>query len=127
MTAGRAAGQIPHDMRALGRLAPGKLNKTEARFDAYLCRLHAEGSVLWHRPQCISLKLADDCWFRTDFAYLPPDRVLTIVDVKGARAMMQDDAKVKMRVAAGLFPFRFAYAFPLSKRDGCDFEVDFLS
>lgn len=122
----RRAAPLP-DARALGRLNPGELNKTEARFDAYLWRQHAVGAVLWHLPQCMSLKLADGCWFRIDFAFLPADRLFTIVDVKGARAMIEEDAKVKIKVAAAMFPFRFAYAFPQSKRDGCDFDLEYLS
>lgn len=116
----------PPSARALGRLAPGQLNKTEARFDAHLWRQQAVGAVLWHRAQCLSLKLADGCWFRTDFVILPADHVLTIVDVKGAKPMIEEDAKVKMKVAASIFPFRFAYAFPKSRAQECDWTLEYI-
>lgn len=45
-------------------------------------------------------------------ARLPADGVLTMTDVKGARAIVQEDARVKMRVAADQYPFLFQLAFP---------------
>ena len=106
---------------ALGRMADGAMNKTEAKFAAHLDMLKLAGDVLWYAFESVKLKLAPRTFLTVDFAVLPAATMcLTMIDVKGAKAIVQEDAAVKMRVAAGMFPFAFRFAFP--QGDGWQIE-----
>ena len=76
-----------------------RLNKTER---AYLARLRGLGCYPWVGVQCITLKLGDDCRYTPDFWVLDPDGNLGAREVKG---FFRDDAKVKIKVAARLYPW----------------------
>ena len=101
--------------RALGRLPIGAMNKTEAAYDQYLKGLHHSGEVLWHKFEAIKLRLADNTFYTCDFAVLPASGVLELHEVKG---FWEDDARVKIKVAAALYPFRFVAVKALAKKDG---------
>ena len=45
-----------------------------------------------------------------------------MIDVKGSKAMVTDDARAKMKVAAELYPFVFKVAYPRAKGEGWDIE-----
>lgn len=88
--------------RARGvRRAPGTMNKTEARY-ADVLRFRAD--VAWHRYEGITLKLGPDARYTPDFFLMLVDGTLECHETKGFR---RDDAMVKLRVAAGMFPFAF--------------------
>lgn len=89
---------------ALGRLPSGQMNKTEAAYDAHLWSLHHTGLVLWHKFEGVKLRLADKTFYTCDFAVLPKTGVLEMHEVKG---FWTDDARVKIKVAASIYPFRF--------------------
>jgi hypothetical protein len=98
---------------ALGRLKTGEKNGTEQRYeDEVLKPGMIAGEILWYRFEGIKLRLADNTFLTVDYAVLPADGVLTMVDVKGAAAIVQEDARVKMRIAADTYPFAFQMAFP---------------
>ena len=109
---------------ALGRLKPGVMNRTEERFDLYLDALKHHGDILWYRFEGITLKLADNCRLTVDFAVMARDGVLEMIDVKGSPAIFSDDAKVKMKVAASIYPFRFKVAFPIAEKSGGGWRID---
>lgn len=95
----------PQDrMLALGRLPTGQMNKTEAAYAQHLEARRAAGGILWFKFEAIKLRLADKTFLTVDFAVLPSDGVLEMHEVKG---FMQDDANVKLKVAAATYPFRF--------------------
>lgn len=99
---------------ALGRLKVGEKNSTEQRYeDEVLKPGMIAGEILWYRFEGIKLRLADNTFLTVDFAVLPASGVLTMVDVKGAAAIVEEDARVKMRVAAEAYPFAFQLAFPV--------------
>lgn len=89
---------------AKGAMTPRKMNKTEAAYNDHLNYLRRDGHVLWHDFECIKLRLADDTFYTPDFAVLVRDLSLEIHEVKG---FWRDDARVKIKVAAEMFPFRF--------------------
>jgi hypothetical protein len=89
---------------ALGRLPIGKMNKTETAYAQHLELQKHAGEVLWWRFEGIKLRLADNTFYTSDFAVLPRDGVLELHECKG---FWQDDARVKIKVAAALYPFRF--------------------
>lgn len=75
-----------------------RLNKTEK---AYLAHLRAHG-FRWIGIQSLTLKLGDDCRYSPDFITISISGELTAREVKG---FFRDDAKVKIKVAARMFPW----------------------
>ena len=90
---------------ALGRLKKGQLNKTEQSYQDHLELLMRAGEILWYKFEGVTLRLADNrCHYTPDFAVMLSDNVLEMHEVKG---FWTDDARVKIKVAAEQFPFRF--------------------
>lgn len=100
---------------ALGRLKTGEMNKTEAAYDAHLLDRQLMKQIAWHKFEAIKLRLADNTFYTADFAVLTHDMVLELHEVKG---FWQDDARVKIKVAASLYPFRFVAVTARSKKQG---------
>lgn len=89
---------------ALGRLPAGTMNKTEAAYDQHLWAKRHDGSVLFHKFEAVKLRLADTTFYSPDFLVMVADGVIEMHEVKG---FWQDDARVKIKVAASMYPFRF--------------------
>lgn len=89
---------------ALGRLPAGVMNKTEIRYASELEMQKRVGLILWYEFEGITLKLAKDTRYTPDFFVMLADGTLECKEVKG---FWKDDAKVKIRVAAAKFPFKF--------------------
>jgi hypothetical protein len=89
---------------ALGRLKTGEMNKTEAAYAARLELLKRAGEVIWYRFEGIKLRLAGNTFYSPDFAVMAKDGIVEMHEVKG---FWQDDARVKIKVAADQYPFRF--------------------
>ena len=109
-------------MQALGRMKTGQMNKTEERFAQMLELERYAGRVKWWKFEGIKLMLAKNTSITVDFAVLPDTGILTMIDVKGSKAMVTDDARVKMKLAAELYPFVFKLAYPRAKGEGWDIE-----
>lgn len=99
-------------MQAKGRLAPGQMNKSETAYAAVLDQRKQAGEILWWAFEGVKLKIAPNTHLTIDFAVMLANGELQMHDVKGAKAIIQDDAKVKMKVARSMFPFAMFYAFP---------------
>jgi hypothetical protein len=105
---------------ALGRLKTGEMNKTEAAYAAHLDRI--KGTVIaWYRFEGVKLRLADNTFYSPDFAVMLADGTMEMHEVKG---FWQDDARVKIKVAASLYPFRFLAMKPRAKKHGGGWEVE---
>ena len=105
--------------QALGRLPVGTMNKTEA---AYARQLEAEkhaGTVLWYAFEVLKFRLADNTFYSPDFAVMLADGVIQIHEIKGH---WTDDARVKIKVAARMFPFQFIAI----KKAGSGWEREFF-
>jgi hypothetical protein len=102
-------------MQALGRLKVGEMNKTEAAYFTHLGALLHAGEILWFKFEGVKLRLADNTFYTCDFAVLAADSALEMHEVKG---FWQDDARVKIKVAAALYPFRFKAVTPAKKHGG---------
>lgn len=100
---------------AKGRLKTGEMNKTETKYAEYLKQLQQNGDICWWKFESIKFRLADNCFYTPDFIILNNDCSVEIHEVKGAKAIFQDDAKVKIKVAAENFPFRFKVIYPNKK------------
>jgi hypothetical protein len=92
------------DYRALGRLPQGVMNKTEAAYADHLEQLKRIGQVLWYKFEGMKFRLADKTFLTPDFAVMMEDGHMELHDTKG---FMTDDANVKIKVAAEMYPFLF--------------------
>jgi len=106
---------------ALGRLPVGTMNKSEARYADYLEELRSQRLVLWFRFEGIKLRLGDNTFYTPDFAVLPASGVLELHEVKG---YWEDDARVKIKVAAGMYPFRFIAVTAVARKHGGGWKVE---
>jgi hypothetical protein len=103
-----------NSMFALGRMPTGVMNKTEERFlEEWIKPRILTGDVTWWAFEGIKLRLADSTFFTADFAVMNRERAIDIIDVKGAAHLVAEDARVKIKVAAEHFPFRFHLAWPM--------------
>lgn len=107
--------------RALGQLKFGEMNKTEAAYDAHLGMLEHAGEILWRKFEAVKLRLADNTFYTCDFSVMRADGVLEMHEVKG---FWQDAARVKIKVAAELYPFRFIAVTAKPKKDGGGWAVE---
>ncbi|QYG01857.1 DUF1064 domain-containing protein [Massilia sp. NP310] len=108
-------------LQALGRLKTGTMNKTEAAYAATLdARRHA-GEVAWFKFEGIKLRLADNTFYTPDFAVMLADGNLEMHEVKGFWA---DDARVKIKIAADLYPLRFVAIQAQSKKEGGGWRIE---
>lgn len=105
---------------ALGRLKTGERNKTEAAYEAVLLSRQIAGEVLWYKFEGIKLRLADNTFYTPDFAVMLENGQLEMHEVKG---YMMDDAAVKIKVAADLYPFRFVIVRVNPKKDGGGWKI----
>lgn len=106
---------------ALGRLKTGAMNKTEASYGQRLELLKASGEVLWYAFEGVKLRLADNTFYTPDYAVMRSNGELEVHEVKG---FWSDDARVKIKVAAALFPFRFIAIKALPKKAGGGWSVE---
>jgi hypothetical protein len=102
-----------NSMFALGRLPPGTMNKTERRFLDEWIKPLIPTDVLWWSFEGIKLRLADKTFFTADFSVMAGDGGIDLIDVKGAEHLITEDARVKIKVAAERYPFRFFFAWPM--------------
>ena len=102
-------------MQALGRLKTGAMNKTEQAYADLLKDWVSIEIVQWFRFEGLKLRLADNTFYTPDFAVMGMDGVMEMHEVKG---FWTDDARVKIKVAAEMYPFRFIAVKPKAKKDG---------
>jgi len=102
-------------MQALGRLKTGAMNKTEEAYAAHLESLRSIGLVAWYKFEGVKLRLADNTFYSPDFAVMTASGVMQMHEVKG---FWQDDARVKIKVAADIYPFEFLAVKVKPKKDG---------
>lgn len=103
------------------RKAHGEMNKLEAAYAAELERRKRAGEVERWLYEAVKLRLADRTFYTPDFFVVLPDGEVQVHEAKG---FMQDDAAVKLKVAAATFPFAFYLVKAKLKRDGGGFTVE---
>lgn len=108
---------------AKGRMKAGMLNKTEQNYKEYLEQERQCGRVIAYWFEAIKLKIAEGtCWYNPDFLVLRPNGDLELHEVKGCPRLFADDAKVKTKACATLYPFKMFVVFPRSKANGGGWE-----
>lgn len=80
------------------------MNKLEQRYADILERQFQQGTIKGFGFQRYTFRLADDTRFTPDFHVVTLDDVLEFHETKG---FMRDDAHVKLKVAAEMFPHPF--------------------
>lgn len=108
-------------MYALGRLKRGVMNKTEVAYESYLKILLSAGEIIWYRFEGMKFRLADGTFYTPDFNVMKPSGQIEIHEVKG---YWTDDARVKIKVAAEMFPFKFLALKVKPKKDGGGWAVE---
>jgi hypothetical protein len=106
---------------ALGRLKTGAMNKTEAAYERDLRDALSLGDIQWYRFEGVKLRLADNTFYTPDFAVMARDGVMECHEVKG---FWTDDARVKIKVAAEQYPFRFRAIKANAKKNGGGWAVE---
>lgn len=91
-------------MIARGRFRVSGMNKTESSYAGELDLRVRAGEIAWYRYNGWTFKLADDTRYTPDFAVMLSSGELEAHEVKG---WWREDAKVKIKVAAGIYPIRF--------------------
>lgn len=100
---------------ALGRLKAGQMNKTEQAYAATLDNCKSAGMLAWFKFEGVKLRLADNTFYTPDFAVMRTDGTMEMHEVKG---FWTDDARVKIKVAADMYPFKFVAIKAQSKKAG---------
>lgn len=104
---------------ARARRKPGELNKTEEAYQRHLEGQKMLGNVLEYWFEGMKLRLADNTFYTPDFFVLVACGELECHEVKGfkrkdsgaAGYYALDDSRVKIKVAAEMYPFRFVTVF----------------
>lgn len=112
---------MKRSLQALGRLKTGQMNKTESEYCQLLELRKRAGEVVWYRFEGMKLRLADNTFYTPDFAVMLSTGEMEMHEVKG---FWTDDARVKIKVAAEQYPFRFIAVKPKAKKAGGGWEVE---
>lgn len=95
----------PSHGKATGpKVARPRMNGLEQAYAKHLDLRVRLGKVRFYHFESIKFRLADRTWYTPDFAVYLPDGRVEFHEVKG---FWRDDARIKIKVAAELFPFRF--------------------
>jgi hypothetical protein len=106
---------------AIGWLKTSAQNRTEAEYAALLESRRQAGEIAWYAFEGVTFKLAADTRYTPDFAVMLADGRMEMHEVKG---FWRDDAKIKIKVAAEMFPFRFVALKKRSKKSGGGWDVE---
>ena len=106
---------------ARGRIRPAVRSSTEALYEQHLAARLALGEIVWYRYEAIKLRLADMTHYTPDYVVMLSTGEIEVHEVKG---FWRDDARVKIKVAAEMYPFRFIAVNQRPKRDGGGWEIE---
>lgn len=98
------------------------MNKTERLYADSLELRQRAGEVLWWAFDAVKLRLAEKTFYTPDFIVMLDTLDIEFHEVKGG--FWEDDARVKIKVAAAMYPFRFIAAQPNSKAGGGGWKVE---
>lgn len=107
--------------QALGRLKTGEMNKTEQAYSEHLDTLKQAGHIQYSKFEGLKLRLADNTFYTPDFMVVNRAGEVECHEVKG---FWTDDGRVKIKVAASLYPFKFIAVKVKAKKDGGGWSVE---
>lgn len=99
------------------RHVPGEMNATEKAYAQHLDKLKAVGEVIDWSFESMKLKLGKACFYTPDFVVITPDGI-EVHEVKGH---WEDDARVKIKVAAAKF---WWFKFIAIQKDRAGWKVE---
>lgn len=102
------------------RHQPGTMNGSEREYAGMLEVRRLAGEIVEIHFEVFTFKLAPDTRYTPDFVVMLADGTLEAHEVKG---YMEDDAWVKLKVAAQLIPLQFVLAKKRAKKDGGGWEI----
>ena len=113
-------------MKARGRKFSRKtgMNKTEAAYADLLESKRLSGEIAGWWYESVNLRIGVKCFYKPDFMVMQNDGRIEFHETKAMwsnRAGWQDDARVKVRAVAELFPM-FKFVAAVKKKDGWTFE-----
>ncbi|WBM39683.1 DUF1064 domain-containing protein [Alcaligenes faecalis] len=120
-SAGNWRGKAMKAMQALGRLKVGRMNQTEAAYAKRLEQLKQAGEIAWFKFEGLKFRLADNTFYTPDFVLMLSDGVMEAHEVKG---FWTDDARVKIKIAADMYPFRFIAVKVQTKKAGGGWAIE---
>lgn len=89
------------------RHTPGKMNKTEEKYAGYLEARKRAGEIVRWVFEPFKFRLADNTFYSPDFMVVTSEQI----EIHEYKGHWEDDARVKIKVAAELFPeFQFIAA-----------------
>lgn len=107
---------------ALGRLKTGQKNKTEQAYELEVLKpAMQDGSVSWYQFEGVKLRLADNTFYTPDYCVMRSDGTMEMHEVKG---FWQDDARVKIKVAADMYPLKFIAVKRQAKKNGGGWSIE---
>ena len=109
------------NIQALGRLKTGQMNQTEAAYAQTLELRKRAGELVWFRFEGLKFRLADNTFYTPDFAVMRSNGEMECHEVKGR---WTDDARVKIKVVADQYPFRFLAVRKQTKKNGGGWDVE---
>jgi hypothetical protein len=111
--------KIPAKRHNRARLPYGEMNGTEKAYDRHLKTLLEVGAIAWYKWQPFNLPLGPGVYYRPDFLVQLPTGELEVHEVKGH---WEEDARVKIRLAATIFPFLFVAITVRPRKEGGGWE-----
>lgn len=108
----------PSNRTGFSRSTERRMNKTEAAYASRLSLLRASGEIVDYKFESMNLRLADKTWYKPDFSVYLPNGSMEFHEVKGH---WEDDARVKIKVAAEQYPHRFVAV--KKEKDDWRFEI----
>ena len=96
------------------------MNKWESMYDEELVQRKFAGEIQWFGYEAIKLRLAKATTYTPDFTVVLEDGSVEFHEVKG---FWRDDARVKIKVAAEMFPWA---RFVVVTRKHGEFQKEFL-
>lgn len=103
-----------------GNFERDSMNRLEARYADYLDGLLHSGEIVFWRYESMKLILADRCSYLPDFFVVRADGTPEFHETKG---FWRDDARVKVKMAAKLFPCFVFYGVQWDKKRGWLMEL----
>lgn len=79
------------------------------------------GEIAWYKFEGLKFRLADNTFYTPDFAVMLPCGTMELHEVKG---FWTDDARVKTKVAAELYPFKFVAVKAVPKKEGGGWQYE---
>jgi hypothetical protein len=93
---------------------PGQMNGLEKRYAAHLGLRKLTGEIADWRFEAIKLRLAPKTYYSPDFAVVTTSGRIELHETKGH---WEDDARVKVKVAAAMFPWFDFVGVQMEKRN----------